>query len=378
MVRFALATLRGAGHEPVVAWYEHYSRSPALSVPLWALPVRRPGVRREALPGGGDAAAIGAWLPELEFTHYLPTRRWRELADSCDAYLAVSGNCLAATPFALLGRPFVAWVASAWDEDRRDRVRGFPAARRAFDWGLVRPAARRLERRILRAGTIRAISGHTARSLGAIAGTVPPPLLPTPVDTDAILPRPGAVVPGRVGFAGRLDDPRKNVDLLLDAIAAARAGGAGVTGLLLGAADPARWEARVAARGLQGAVEVVPYLERHEELVARLQTLDCFVIPSHQEGLCIAALEAMACGAPVVSTRCGGPEDFVVDGETGFWTASEPGAMAEAIVRVVGFRGRREALSAAACALVERRFAAAACERTLLSALRATFPGLGA
>ena len=65
-----------------------------------------------------------------------------------------------------------------------------------------------------------------------------------------------------------------------------------------------------------------------------------FVIPSHQEGLCIAALEAMACGCPVVSTRCGGPEEFVVEGRTGYLVPASPEAMAD---RRIDHRRPREA-----------------------------------
>jgi glycosyltransferase involved in cell wall biosynthesis len=272
----------------------------------------------------------------------------------------------------------MAWLATAWDEDRRERVRSFPIHRRLLDRLVVRPVTARLERRILRAGRIFAISGHTAGSLGRTAGMPPTPVIPVPVDAGALTPRPGAAVAGRVGFAGRLEDPRKNVELLLDAIACARGAGTAVTGVLMGARDPEAWRRRAAARGLEGCVEVLPHRERFAEVVETLRSLDLFVIPSHQEGLCIAALEAMACGCPVVSTRCGGPADFVVEGVTGFWADSTPEGMAAAIARVVRDRGLRERLSGAARSLVERNFSPAAAERAFAAGLRESFPALGA
>jgi glycosyltransferase involved in cell wall biosynthesis len=67
----------------------------------------------------------------------------------------------------------------------------------------------------------------------------------------------------------------------------------------------------------------------------KLQTLDVFVVPWYQEGLCISALGAMACGCPVVSTSCGGPEEFVIKGEIGDRVGFDPGEMADAVLRLI-------------------------------------------
>ena len=45
-----------------------------------------------------------------------------------------------------------------------------------------------------------------------------------------------------------------------------------------------------------------------------------FLLSSNEEGLGLVIGEAMAAGLPVVSTRCGGPETFVVEGVTGYLT----------------------------------------------------------
>lgn len=49
----------------------------------------------------------------------------------------------------------------------------------------------------------------------------------------------------------------------------------------------------------------------------RLSQADVFVLPSHRESFCIANLEAMACGLPVVSTRTGAIPEVVRHGRDG-------------------------------------------------------------
>ena len=46
-----------------------------------------------------------------------------------------------------------------------------------------------------------------------------------------------------------------------------------------------------------------------------LQRLAIYVLPSAYEGWGLTAVEAMACGAAVITTRNGGVEDFARDGD---------------------------------------------------------------
>jgi glycosyltransferase involved in cell wall biosynthesis len=123
-------------------------------------------------------------------------------------------------------------------------------------------------------------------------------------------------------------------------------------------------------------VTALPHLDRvsYREF---LRSLDVFVVPSDQEGLCIAALEAMACGCPVVSTRCGGPEEFVVDGETGFLVDHDPVDLGRRIVEVVSDRPMRTRLGANARQLVVDRYTQTAFETRLWHALTAVWPDAG-
>ena len=49
-----------------------------------------------------------------------------------------------------------------------------------------------------------------------------------------------------------------------------------------------------------------------------LRAADLFVFPSYHEGLPVSALEAMACGLPLVCSKIRGNVDIVKDGENGY------------------------------------------------------------
>ncbi|MEK7820214.1 MAG: glycosyltransferase family 4 protein, partial [Pseudomonadota bacterium] len=165
--------------------------------------------------------------------------------------------------------------------------------------------------------------------------------------------------PGLVGFAGRLADPRKNIGALGQAVARARESGIDCRAVLVGGEPDPATRAMAGRLGLADLIRFPGEVDR-TRLREFYRDLDVFVIPSHQEGLCIAGVEAMACGVPVVSTRCGGPEDFVRPDQTGFLVDPTPDAIAAGIVRIVGDRSLRARLSANARALVERDYSPAA------------------
>jgi L-malate glycosyltransferase len=75
-----------------------------------------------------------------------------------------------------------------------------------------------------------------------------------------------------------------------------------------------------------------------EGVRALMQASDAFVMPSMYESFGIVLGEAMACGKPVVATRCGGPE-YVVTPETGYLVErADPEALAHAMQRMVESR----------------------------------------
>jgi len=72
------------------------------------------------------------------------------------------------------------------------------------------------------------------------------------------------------------------------------------------------------------------------------RSCDCWIVPSVTEGLSMPGLEAAACRCPVVATRCGGTEDYVVDGVNGYLVPVEnPEDMAGRLVDVLNADERR-------------------------------------
>ncbi|MFQ5511388.1 MAG: N-acetyl-alpha-D-glucosaminyl L-malate synthase BshA [Candidatus Krumholzibacteriia bacterium] len=74
-------------------------------------------------------------------------------------------------------------------------------------------------------------------------------------------------------------------------------------------------ERRVAEKGLS---EAVSFLGDQEFIADVLPVGDVFLLPSEHESFGLAALEAMSCGLPAVTSNIGGLGEVIHDGETGF------------------------------------------------------------
>ena len=108
--------------------------------------------------------------------------------------------------------------------------------------------------------------------------------------------------------------------------------------------------------GLQNEV-VLAGRRKPAELRDLLQAADVFLLPSVSEGISNAALEAMACGLPVVASDCGGMKEAIEDGRNGFLVRPrDPVAIADAVERLAVDTDLREALGRAARQRVERDF----------------------
>jgi glycosyltransferase involved in cell wall biosynthesis len=94
-------------------------------------------------------------------------------------------------------------------------------------------------------------------------------------------------------------------------------------------------------------------------VVPLLSVADLFLLPSQQESFGLAALEAMACGVPVIASRVGGLPEVIDDGVDGYLKDPEDlQGMAEQALTVLGDAKLHERLAAAARRKVEEKFSA--------------------
>lgn len=166
-----------------------------------------------------------------------------------------------------------------------------------------------------------------------------------------------AIAPGRTPtllFVGRLD-PIKGIELLLESVARMRT----PARLIVVGGDPAgdpeveRLRGQAAALGI-GARVAFPGAVPQRELPRYYRAADALVVTSRYESFGLAAVEALACGTPVVAARVGGLPSIVRDGENGLlvrWRSPE--AFAERLDELLGDDALRARLADQARSSVE-------------------------
>lgn len=140
--------------------------------------------------------------------------------------------------------------------------------------------------------------------------------------------------------------PRKNVGLAIAALAAAFPGGEGAPALVVANAvgEVARTLSLKAERlGVGGRLRLLPHLGGGQ-LAALYQGCLATLVPSRYEGFGLPALEAMACGAPVVAANVGGVAE-VAAGSALLLHLDRVEEWAEALRRVVAEEQLRRHLS---------------------------------
>jgi glycosyltransferase involved in cell wall biosynthesis len=136
-----------------------------------------------------------------------------------------------------------------------------------------------------------------------------------------------------VGSIGWLTDI-KGHRFLVDAVAALRKGYPNLHLVIVGSGDER--DVLVAQAERAGIRDVVHLIGHRDEVDVCLAGMDCFVLPSLNEGMGRALIEAMAAGLPVIASQVGGVPALIQDGENGLLVpAGDSRALAEALHRVL-------------------------------------------
>jgi glycosyltransferase involved in cell wall biosynthesis len=205
------------------------------------------------------------------------------------------------------------------------------------------------------------VSESSRRDIAAQMGVPAERMTVVPIGADETIFRPLphiARVPGRLMTTASADVPMKGLTHLLEALAKLRVERPAAHLVVIGRLkEDSAVPALIEQLGLEGAVEFVSGVtdERIVELYAEAQVA---VVPSLYEGFSLPAVEAMACGVPVVATTGGAlPEVVGPDGEHARTVApGDPSALTAAILDLLADDAERARIGAAGRARVLERF----------------------
>jgi len=204
------------------------------------------------------------------------------------------------------------------------------------------------------------VSKSSCRDISAQLGVRPErvSVVPVGVDHTVFEPIEGVTpVPGRLIVTSSSDVPLKGLVPLLEAVAKLRTERE-VELVVIGRPRPGgRVDRAIARLGLADTIRCVSGIS-DRELATLYGEAQVAVVPSLYEGFSLPAVEAMACGVPVVATTGGAlPEVVGNDGETGLLVPpDDPGALAAGIARLLDDAELRARLGAAGRERVLTRF----------------------
>jgi glycosyltransferase involved in cell wall biosynthesis len=181
----------------------------------------------------------------------------------------------------------------------------------------------------------------------------------------------------RAAFVGRLA-PEKGLDTLIDAWPLVRSIHPAARLSLFGEGpERSALEARIQASGLTlGPGQAVELPGTVPDATAALRDVDLFVLPSREEGMSIALLEAMALGVPIVASSIPGNRRLISDFKHGrLAPADDPEGLARVINEQWSNFDRAFHMSRAARSRVEQEFSVRIVARKHLDLFRSFVTG---
>jgi glycosyltransferase involved in cell wall biosynthesis len=139
---------------------------------------------------------------------------------------------------------------------------------------------------------------------------------------------------------GRLLD-HKRVDVLIDAVAELSRRGTCLSLTIVGKGpEYSELRKRAAACGLTSQITFTGELPTHAGVISRMKSARLMVFPTLREGFGLAAVEAMACGTPVITTDH--PDNFarllVAPGQNGYLCRADGSDLPDLILRALAER----------------------------------------
>jgi glycosyltransferase involved in cell wall biosynthesis len=310
-----------------------------------------------ALPVLGRARAAAGRVAAIARLALLLRRRRFDLcwAGSTMAYTAVLAAALARVPS-------IAHIHETLEPTLGNRARIAVLRRCCRALAFVAPSCRR--------GFGRRPAGQRWRLLPNAIESAPPVGAEERAAVRASL---GAAASDVVVLCVAFISPRKGIDVLLEAFRRVLKVAPGTTLWIAGGVSPSN-EAHAAALEEDAREEIargkVRFLGERGDVPALMGASDLFVLPSRNEALPLTILEAMEERRAVVATRVGSV-GWLCGEKTALLVAPEdPGALAEALSRLVQDAGEREARGQAGWERGRRRFSPEAQERALAALLR--------
>ncbi len=273
-------------------------------------------------------------------------------------------NAAASSAFAAMDIPYCLYPEGTFDS----WAMRYHGARKRLYWSLI-------ERRngLRAAGFIAAAAGE-AQQIRTLGFTQPIAIIPNAaeISENSAAPdlRPEVHFPAVEGkrillFMARLH-PKKGLERLLRAFALAHGDFPDAILVVIGSGEvlyEAQLKALAETLGIGEKVLFVGFLTG-DRMISLLQHAYLYVLPSYSEAMPLSVQNALTCGTPVViSDACNMPEIVEYGAGVVLPTSFEPGALADALTRLLRHHEERDAMARQTTRLVAERYSVAAVGR---------------
>jgi glycosyltransferase involved in cell wall biosynthesis len=198
------------------------------------------------------------------------------------------------------------------------------------------------------------LSAQWAEFVANFSPTADVCVLPNPVKLMPVANQ--AVVEQKLLFLGRVEK-NKGIDELLEAVALLKPAFFNIKLAIGGEGDLDRVKQKAEALGIQNHIELLGWLTP-EKKYQHLQQASIFVLPSYEEGLPMAMLEAMSMAKAVVVTAVGGIPSVVEHDVNGLLIPPrDVAALADALSKLLSNKTLQEELGSHARAIIASHYA---------------------